>query len=425
MKKILLLLAVALASSQAFAKVETKVETSSDENGEVVTTTTIDSKEVIAAKPGEHWYLSFGAGVQSYMGDNDWKANFIDYFTAPAVEIYAGKWFTPVWGFHFGMNGYRVSGLGVNSAYYNTEKTYTGSDGKRYWAQNCYDIGMFVIGDCNLINLFGGNRLKSVYDLTAGIGAGYLLGFAPEYFVHSPMVCFELNNQFNITKHFGMYLKLAGNMVCDQFDGEGGCLSDRNGSTTYIRNTPIDALFSATIGATFAFGGREWNAASKSVSVCKNDKALAASAAALAASTAALADSQREKEQLEKDLQKMKETYDATQIKDMKVWYHVQFVINKTNVTDRERVNLGAVAGFIKAQPDRKFNLTGCADKQTASSKHNAMLAEKRVEAVKAVLVNEFGVNPNQLNVESKGGVDLMFYGDNALSRCVIISSVE
>jgi len=41
------------------------------------------------------------------------------------------------------------------------------------------------------------------------------------------------------------------------------------------------------------------------------------------------------------------------------------------------------------------------------------------------VLVDEFGVNPDQLSVESFGGVDKMFFNDESLSRCAIISDAQ
>ena len=53
------------------------------------------------------------------------------------------------------------------------------------------------------------------------------------------------------------------------------------------------------------------------------------------------------------------------------------------------------------------------------------MLSKNRVEAVYDCLVNQFGVDPNQLVTDYKGGVDYMFYNDKELSRCVMITSIQ
>ena len=59
-------------------------------------------------------------------------------------------------------------------------------------------------------------------------------------------------------------------------------------------------------------------------------------------------------------------------------------------------------------------------DAVTGNKEINDRLSKARAEAVYDCLVNEFGVNPNQLRVDYKGGVDNMFYDDPALSRAVI-----
>jgi hypothetical protein len=53
------------------------------------------------------------------------------------------------------------------------------------------------------------------------------------------------------------------------------------------------------------------------------------------------------------------------------------------------------------------------------------MLSENRANAVYDALVKEFGVDPNQLIKDYKGGVDYMFYNMKELSRCTMITSIK
>ena len=105
--------------------------------------------------------------------------------------------------------------------------------------------------------------------------------------------------------------------------------------------------------------------------------------------------------------------------------YLVNFVVNTTDVVNREKVNLEAVAAMIKAAPEKKFSVIGYADKQTGTPEGNAQLASGRAQNVYNILVNQFGVPASQLVKDSKGGVDYMYMNDEQLSRSVIISEVK
>ncbi len=106
--------------------------------------------------------------------------------------------------------------------------------------------------------------------------------------------------------------------------------------------------------------------------------------------------------------------------------YFVNFEINKTQVVNRERVNLQAVAEMIKAAPKgTKFNVVGYADKATGTAARNAELAQARAQHVYDTLINEFGVSADSLVLDSKGGVENLYYNDAQMSRSVIITQVK
>ncbi|MBO7591605.1 MAG: SusC/RagA family TonB-linked outer membrane protein [Prevotella sp.] len=105
--------------------------------------------------------------------------------------------------------------------------------------------------------------------------------------------------------------------------------------------------------------------------------------------------------------------------------YLVNFVVNTTDVVNREKVNLETVAAMIKATPEKKYSVVGYADKQTGTPEINAQLASGRAQNVYDILVNQYGVPASQLVKDSKGGVDYMYMNDEQLSRSVIISEVK
>ena len=105
--------------------------------------------------------------------------------------------------------------------------------------------------------------------------------------------------------------------------------------------------------------------------------------------------------------------------------YLVNFAVNTSDVVNREKVNLEAVANMMKAAPNKKFRIVGYADQQTGTAEGNATLARQRAQSVYDILVNQFGIPSSQLVVSSEGGVDYLFYNDEQLSRSVIISEVQ
>ena len=123
---------------------------------------------------------------------------------------------------------------------------------------------------------------------------------------------------------------------------------------------------------------------------------------------------------------KPENTKEVVTTKEFVTYPHfVNFAINKTEVTDQEKVNLQYVADMIKSVPDKKFSVVGYADKQTGTNERNAQLAKDRAQNVYNVLTKQYGVKASQLTLDSKGGVDTMFLNNSDLSRSVIISEVK
>ena len=102
----------------------------------------------------------------------------------------------------------------------------------------------------------------------------------------------------------------------------------------------------------------------------------------------------------------------------------VNFVIDRWEISNREKVSIMLAAEVMKALPETKFSVIGYADMQTSYPEHNKMLSENRAAAVKKVLVEEFGIPESQLLVNDEGGVDYMFYFDPQCSRSVMIEAL-
>ena len=121
----------------------------------------------------------------------------------------------------------------------------------------------------------------------------------------------------------------------------------------------------------------------------------------------------------------IREVDTITKVQVPQFWFHIVFQVDKWDISNKEKVNLRAIADAIKSTPGVRYLVCGYADIQTASPEHNMMLSLKRSRAVFDFLVDECGVDPNVLVLDYKGGVDYMFYQEKELSRCVLITTIQ
>lgn len=366
----------------------------------------------------KNWYLSVGAGAQTIFGDHDKQLGLGDRIT-PAFDVALGKWFTPV----IGVRG-MVTGLTLKGATQSWDKE-LGTGGSfvvgdapigdeqfwldhHLWSQKFQYVNMHVDVMYNLTNLFCGFKEDRVYNAIPyfGIGWAAVLEDAdrlPEGFRPSREVAANIGfiNQFRLGSNFDLNIDVRGGYVNDRFDGEEG---GRYG----------EGILSATANLVWKIGGNTWD---RSKTIIRYDNRTINELRDM------MDQLSRDNEELQKALDDCNKAKAEAAAKKIAVVAPnlVTFKINKSTLSKQARANLGMMAEVIKeCDPNIIYTITGYADAATGNKKINDRLSEERAKAVYDCLINEFGVNPNQLRMEAKGGVENMFYDDPALSRAVI-----
>ena len=409
MKKLFVLIATAafIAPASVFAQ-DVKVTRTEDEN----------TITVVEETPTE---LGKVVGTQMYYGDNDWKVakKVPEMFVFPAIDFYLTKWASPSFGVGLGVNWAPFKGLyQSNPVWQNTKRDivanfipekkelYTKADGKYASEQLAYQKGsylnVFALAHADLMNMFGGYKPNRFYDIDAYAGGGVIFGFCESGNTYDATFNAGLLNTFRLTEQLRLLVNIRGALIGDAFDGEGYVLEPTK--QHWLKNIKTDGMFGATIGLTYNIGkeASKWRFAERT-SVYQYDKDLI-------------------KEYI----------HDTTYVKEPvpdpivpEVWFHINFIVDRWDISKKELINIHAVADLIKSTPNVKYLVCGYADKQTATPPHNLMLSQNRADAVYNALVNEFGVDPDQLVKDYKGGVDYMFYNMKELSRCVMITSIK
>ena len=417
MKKLFFVLALSACAFNAFAQTEPVVTETSNDKERVVTTVEY-SKNVMTNDFKYNWEIMAALGSQFYYGDNDKYFSFFERFTFPTVDVMLTKWASPVFGFAFGLDAtafkglyQRVGGVADELGAHFQTNTFVKSAGYTrgslpvdYYLQKGFYWNPFVAATFDLCNLFGGYKGDRFYNLQAYAGGGLVIGNDKPTDAHGVSFNLGLINKFRLGEHFDLVINLRGAFVSDDFDGESRFQESTVAQVK--KNVPWDGEAGITAGLCYHFGVKKnlhnWTKAANTtvehfyapVTVPGPERIV-------------------------------KETVEVIRPVDPSLWFHINFRKDKTDILPRERININSIADFIKSTPDTKFIVCGFADKQTSYPEHNLWLSEHRAKNVYDMLVNQFGVNPEQLVVDYKGGVDYMFYSNEDLSRCVMIVPLD
>lgn len=409
MKKYLLTAALAVMGMTAYADDIKTTEVASEDFTEEVYYN--DSKGYSVQTNGfwKNWFLSIGGGAQTYFGDHNrqllWKNRI-----SPAFDVAAGKWFTPGIGVRGMFSGLTLKGATQAEGAYSTGESIKEKPDYGYWLyyQEFNYMNLHVDVMLNMTNLCCGFKEERVYNIIPYFGIGWAAvledadrlqtGLTPGREVSANI---GLINQFRLNRLLDLNIDIRGGYVQDRFDGEDG---GRYG----------EGLLSATANLVWKIGGNTWD---RSKTIVRYDNRT------INALREQMDQLSRDNEALQKALEDCNEEKAAAAAKKLAVVAPnlVTFKINKSNLSKEARANLGLLAEVIK-QCDSSvvYTITGYADAATGNKTINDRLSKERAEAVYNCLVKEFGVNPEQLRVEYKGGVENMFYDDPALSRAVI-----
>ena len=434
MKKLFVLIASAafIVPASVFAQ-DVKVTRSEDENtitvveetptatGKVVTTTVMEKNSVFTNGFWHNWQLSAGIGTQMYYGDNDWKVakKVPEMWVLPTVDLYLTKWISPSFGVGLGANWAPFKGLyqtkpghsnnprEANANFrpnkvtlYDKADPIYNSEGLALQKGSYLDV--FALAHANLMNLFGGYKPDRFFEIDYYAGGGVIFGFSESG--NAPSASFNTGfiNTFRLSEQLRLMLNIRGALIGDDFDGE--AYVDEPTKRHWLANHKMDGILGATVGLTYNIGKEysKWRLAERT-SVYQYDKETI--------------------EKIVKQTEYIEKPMPVAEVPE--VWFHINFIVDRWDISKKELININAVADLIKSTPKTKYLVCGYADKQTATPAHNLMLSENRAKAVYNTLVNEFGVNPDQLVMDYKGGVDYMFYNMKELSRCTMITSIK
>lgn len=337
-----------------------------------------------------NWFVVGDAGINSYWADYTSKSKFSSRLT-PQFNLGVGKWFVPGFGAKLQLTGFRSQADKWSKGFYtHASEEYIDEEGNPYWKERVKWFNFNIDLMFNISRIINGYEGKESEDLMNQFIASIGLGVTHPYdFPRYPNNDFaghielQYSRFFSEKKALSLDVRLRTILQSTQYDGVSDQFFDEN--------------LSLNVGLTYYFKERGWDRTVSNITYYHEDYTTINQLMVGAAGTSDL----------------------------ITFPYLVNFVIDRVEVVNRERVNLRVIADMMKATPDQKYLVCGYADKHTGTVQRNIWLAEYRAKNVYRILTEEFGVPTSQLILDDKGGVDNMFYDDPQLSRSVIISKYE
>lgn len=357
-----------------------------------------------------NWFISAEGGVNVQFGKADKVLDFGDRI-APTFGIQAGKWFSPVAAFRFGVNYLGAKGASNTADAFglNYDKNGAVQMHDKYYKTHVGNIGVNFDLMLNFTNWWCGYKPNRVYNFIAYVGGATYFGFHKDAegswtgkgFDTSLALRGGIINSFNVSKQVAISLDIRYTAL--------------GANRELIPTNSINNEVSALLGVTYLFNNRTWNAPIVPVIPVIED--CDPIKARLAECEARLQDTQRK---LDECLRRpIPEPEVVPCVAPIATCY---FRIGSANVSSTDRNVLKSVASVMKADTNVKYEVCGWADNHTGSDAVNARLRTNRAEAVKKILVKN-GVDESQLDVTTNPGDRYEGKENVYLDRCVTIQA--
>lgn len=345
-----------------------------------------------------NWFFSIGGGAEMTLGNRDVHGSIGDRIS-PTFNASLGKWFTPGLGLRLQYSGFQSRGYtdDPNNGYIDSRADQYGYYEQKFKYMNLHGDILF-----NVSAMLGGYNPDRVYEFIPYLGAGFTHSYSsPKR--EAMAINGGIINRFRVSPSVDINLELSVMGVENKFDGELG------------GNNDFDGVVAATLGLTYRFKTRDFQKPQAMRQLISESELRDMRNRMNMMAT----ENQSLKDQLAKQPDVVSREVVRT-VADINS-YAVFFQIGSSAISDREKVNIGLLADYLKKYPDLKVQLVGYADSATGSSQLNQRLSVDRAQAVANMLVNEFGISRDRVATEGEGGVEK--YQKIYLNRMVMIES--
>lgn len=362
-------------------------------------------------KASDNWFLGLVVGTNFSLTENIRFAPFGKRM-GPSVGIAAGKYFNP------------AVGARVRVAYLNQHSRANSELVDAYpevYGDGVYKFSMvstFFDGLFNFNNIFKPYKESNRFNVVGvvGVGMNTSFGFDEKIKNWSP----SKGGLYEVDRSTGTYLAIHAGIqlnykVSDAIDinleSTYNATDDGYNGTRYDRK--YDGYIYVVAGATYHFKDHYGDRRFKYVTLTDQ--------AQIDRLNAQINEARAELANKPEPIVRVEKKVETSRILDMTV----SFIIDKYNITDVQKNNVQKVAEYLLNNPNMNLIITGYADVETGNPAYNLKLSQRRAEAVRDMLVNDFGVDSSRLRIDYKGDTVQPYERKNEWNRVVIFVTEE
>ena len=372
-----------------------------------VTTLTLSAQETVAPQAGtkpvykttfergtaaDHWFLTLQGGVGAQFLEGNEEKPFADRLQM-SYSLSLGKYHTPSFATRLNLVGAQAhTYYKVGNDVMNYETSFVGAH---------YDF-MF-----DMINHFSRYNAKRVFHIIPFAGVGYNMKFnkAFEDLHHTAAIDAGLQLQFRLGRRADLVIE--GKAIYNNFNFNYSNCPKANAWNPNAYNGLYGAL---TGGLNFRMGGVEWTEVVPMDYALIND--LNSQISSLRAENAELSKRPVSCPECPEALAPAKAVSVIENV--------VAFRIGSAKIDKNQMINVYNSAEAAKANGG-KIYIVGYADEQTGNANINMSLSQRRAEAVKKALIDNYGVNPDNIVIDFKGDT-VQPFATNEWNRVAIIN---
>ena len=345
--------------------------------------------------PAAHWFIELhgGAAMLPFGNKANEDAEFVDRLS-PVVSLSFGRWHSPYF-------ATRLRGYAWNV--YSFEKP--ANEVVRY--QNVFGAASLEFM-FDLVNYFAPYRECRVFHLVPFVGLGAHMKFYSANDESGDKLGTE--NDYSGLLNGGLALKFRlGKRVDLNLEGQ-MMVSKNNFQGTQTVHQPADVTALVSAGLTFKLGRVAFQPITPMDYELVND--LNGQISSLRAQNAELS---KRPVSCPECPEALAPASTVNVIENV-----VAFRIGSAKIDKNQMINVYNSAESAKANGG-KIYIVGYADEQTGNPQINMNLSERRAEAVKNALINNYGVNPNDIVIDFKGDT-VQPFATNEWNRVAIIN---
>lgn len=329
-------------------------------------------------------FFDLHGGMSIPFAENKDGHNIID-MCAPVFELSVGKQTSRVWSSRLSFSYARQYGWADASIVENYQ-TQIGEGRFKYKM-----VTGFFEEQLSLVNWIGTYNERRRFDmrLFAGVGFNYSFGFEKKVKSWEKYGCeIEATDHVNVDLRGGaQFLYKVGNAVDLSLQGTYSIVGDSfNGqkhSDKFVFDPYVNVELGVRVHLMDQYGDFRYKKVSRRESnslrgqVKKVDRYIG-----------------QEKERMLRDKERSEVVAYGELMKT-----HVAFYIDRTYVNDEQMENLRIVAGFMKSHPEVKLMVKGYSGASRGVESPSMNLAEKRVEAVRKVMLRNFNIDKSRFDI--------------------------